>query len=303
MSSNIELNHLHKESSDLKISIQDSGSPKIAALLDSTIYGTNGKLRYRQKEIVDRMNSQTDIEFIEISKRERVLGTAGIISRPTYTGSMLLNCRYVRYLSISRGFNNQNKRTKKENTSHHTKPLKKNSLKHRIGAKITEHFEAPFLQNNRKGAFYAFVEGENRNSRELCLSMGFTPIRKVHTLLFSRFNPTPHKEVSTASETDQEIVRKKLATFYKNYAFYFEDRIFSNGVYLLLKRNHTIIAGIRAIPVHWQVVDYPGLEGWLMRKVLPHLPLTNRLFSPTNFAFWRLIICFAKKIKYLRLYN
>ena len=271
--------------SDLKIRVRAFGSPKIARLLNNTVYGTEGKLRYRQKEIIERMKSQRNIEFIEISKGTRILGTTGIITRQTRTSDTPMNCRYVRYLSVSPGFKNQKRRTKKSKTKSIAKEPKTTGLRARIGEKITEHFEAPFLEENRKGAFYAYVESENINSRNLCLSMGFSPIRKVQTLLFSRFNPKKHKLVSNAGERDRGIIRKKLADFYKTHSLYFEDRIFDTGFYFVFKNDNQILAGIRAIPVHWQVVDYPGFEGWLMRQVLPYAPFTNRLFQPSEFRF------------------
>ena len=154
-----------------------------------------------------------------------------------------------------------------------------------ITNKITSHFEQPFIEFKQNGLFYAYVESANINSKKLCISMGFEPTRKIETLLFSRFNPTQKKTISNISEFEIDEVKEHLQSFYHNYSFYFEDQVFRKGFYFVKKENGQIIGGIRATPVNWELVDYPGLEGWLMRDILPYIPFTNRLFPPDVLKF------------------
>jgi hypothetical protein len=268
--------------SGLQVKVSKHGSPRIAQLLKNTVFGTEGKLQYRQHDIVERMRTQANLQFIEILKAQRVLGTVGMARRPVWHGEDYMNTLYVRYLSIAQQFK---RKTGTVNPNRNKPSDKKGLLRELIGNEITHHFEAPFHEKDLKGAFYAYVESANSNSRNLCLSMGFKPVRKVETLLFSRFNPKQNKQIQNAGVNAQDEIKKQLKEFYKDYSFYFEDRIFNTGFYLIYHEKGEIIGGIRAVPVHWQLVDYPGFEGWLMRDFLPFLPFTNRLFEPNAFKF------------------
>jgi|GEM_PF-525260 len=266
----------------LQIKVSKHGSPRIAQLLQNTIFGTEGKLRYRQQEIFNRIRNQANIQFIEVLKSNRVLGTVGMARRNVRYADKSINSLYVRYLSVAQSFKTKNQ------SSQNSKNRKRNKggiLRELIGAEITNHFESPFIENEENGIFYAYVESANSNSRNLCMSMGFEPARKVETLIFSRFNPIQRKSIQNISEEEQDEVLKQLREFYKDHSFYFEDQLFTSGFYLVKKEGEKIVGGIRAHPVHWELVEYPGFEGWLMRDFLPYLPLTSRLFQPGVFKF------------------
>lgn len=269
--------------SGLQVKVSKHGSPRIAHLLQNTIFGTEGKLRYKQNEIAQRIKSQADVQFIEILKGNRVLGTVGMANRGVWHADDKMRTLYVRYLSVASPFKTKKRTGASKSTD---KPKKKNGgLRERIADEITSHFEEPFLEDNKQGTFYAYVESANENSRNLCLSMGFVPARKVETLLFSRFNPSQKRTIQNIAEFEYDEVREKLKEFYHDHSFYFEDHLFSKGFYFVKKEMGHPVAGIRAIPVNWELVDYPGFEGWLMKDVLPFLPLTNRLFQPDKLKF------------------
>ncbi len=272
----------NSSNSGLQVKVSKYGSPRIASLLKKTVFGTEGKLRYTQNDIVDRIKSQANIQFIEILKGKRVLGTVGMANRPVVHGDEPMLSQYVRYLSIAQPFN-----SKKRTVNHKSAEKKQRSgtLRESIANEITIHFEQPYLDSDRQGMFYSYVESANLNSRNLCLSMGFEPARKVETLLFSRFSPNQQKTIHNIAEEEQDQVKEELQKFYNDYSFYFEDKIFHAGFYLVKKEKNKIIGGLRAVPVNWKLIDYPGFEGWLMRDILPYLPLTNRLFQPDKLTF------------------
>lgn len=268
--------------SGLSVKVSKHGSPRIAQLLRSTVFGTEGKLRYRQNEIADRIKSQANVQFIEILKSQRVLGTVGMANRRVVHSDDAMHTLYVRYLSIAQPFKSKKRRFYSHSKS---KTKKTGRLRELVAAEITNHFEHPFTEADRQGTFYAYVESDNINSRNLCLSMGFTPARKVETLLFSRFNPSQKKSIQNINEYEQDEVKEHLKQFYGDYSFYFEDQVFQKGFYFVKREKGKIVGGIRANPVNWELVDYPGFEGWLMRDILPYLPLTNRLFEPDALKF------------------
>lgn len=267
----------------LEIVTRSGTSPEITSLLKQTVFGTKGKVRYRQKHIVEGMESQQNLEFIQILKHNHVIGTTGVVTRKTSGINNNLKSLYVRYLSVNNPF--RKKAKKRVYNAKRKKNRTSNRLKKMIGDQITNHFEQPVYQSGGKASFYAFVESENYNSKELCINLGFYPTRQISTVLFSRFSPNTSIRVSIAEHQDEQIIHKQLNSFYKNYSYYFEDRLFEVGGYYVLKKEGEIIAGIRCKPVNWEIVEVPGFSGFLMQKVLPYLPLTNRLFNPKNLVF------------------
>ena len=267
----------------LRVVTRSGTSNEILSLLKKTIFGTKGKVRYRQKHIAEGMKSQNNLEFIQILKGERVLGTTGVVSRKTSGLDDELKSLYVRYLSVNNPFRKREK--KRVSGTLRKKNRTGNELKKMIGEQITNHFEKPVYEQNKKASFYAFVESENYNSKELCITLGFYPTRQISTVLFSRFSPKKSRQIAIAELHDEKLVLKELHSFYKDHSYYFEDRLFQTGTYYILKKGSEIIAGIRCKPVNWEIVEVPGLSGFLMQNVLPYLPFTNRLFNPENLNF------------------
>ena len=230
----------------LKVKVSKHGSPRIANLLKNTVFGTEGKLRYRQQEIASRLKSQPHIQFIEILKGTRVLGTVGMSNRTVFHGDTSMRTLYVRYLSIAHAFKSKKKQSFKPSVSSRTK---KGQLRELITNKITSHFEQPFIEFKQNGLFYAYVESANINSKKLCISMGFEPTRKIETLLFSRFNPTQKKTISNISEFEIDEVKEHLQSFYHNYSFYFEDQVFRKGFYFVKKREGKLLVVFELLPL------------------------------------------------------
>lgn len=276
-------NNLQKNERNLKVITRSGTSPEILSLLQQTVFGTKGKVRYRQKQIAEGMKSQKNLEFIQILKRDRVLGTTGVVTRETSGLQNGIKSLYVRYLSVNNPFRKKEKKQAQERTIR--KERTSNPLKKLIGDQITDHFEKPVYEANEKASFYAFVESENYNSKELCINLGFYPTRQVSTILFSRFFPKESSRVSQTQSNSQSTVREMLSAFYEEHSFYFEDRLFESGTYLTLKREGEVVAGIRYKTVNWEIVEVPGFSGFMMQKVLPYLPLTRKLFNPRNLNF------------------
>ncbi|RNC79953.1 MAG: hypothetical protein ED557_12525 [Balneola sp.] len=266
----------------LNVTTQKGITPEVTKLLEQTIFGTKGKVRYRQKHIVDGMKSLKNLEFIQIKKGDRLFGTTGVVSRNTTGLAPSLNSLYIRYLSINNPFRNQGKPN--QNASRKASRVG-TTLKQKIGAEITNHFESPFLEKDQKGVFYAFVESENYNSKELCITMGFYPQRRVSTILFSRFSPKKSELCNEIKESGMASLKEKLSEHYSDHSFYFDDQLSDSGSYFVLEKEGKILAGVRCKPVHWELIEVPGFSGFLMQKVLPYLPVTNRLFKPKQFSF------------------
>src|SRR5690554_5709885 len=261
--------------SGFKVDTVQGSSAEITQLLENTTLGTPGKLRYKPTNIQHNLKLIKGLEFIQIKKGHRVLGTAGVVSRETNTSDSL----YVRYLSV---FSPQ-RAFKAKQTSSNTS--KNNRLKHLIGSQLTNHFEEPFNQQNKSGCFYAYVESENFKSKNLCELFGFNAQRTIQTLLFSRFFPKKKKSIHLLDKRKYSHFKHQLEQFYDNHSFLFTEELDQFGTLYTLNHNGRAVAGLRATSVTWDIVEIPGINGFLMQYVLPYLPLFRRLFSPKNLNF------------------
>lgn len=266
--------------SNLTVTSQKGVSENILSLLKNTILGTPGKLRYKHTETENTIKKLSGLRFIQIKKRTRVLGTAGFIDRNVSIGSTPLKTTYVRYLSVYNPFRNHKRSRRKKVVI-----KKRGVLRNEIENIFKEELERPFKNSDQKGLFYAYVESDNSLSRDLCSSFGFKKIRDINTYLFSRFFPTKQKDVLRIGNKEYEVFRESLLHFYKEHNFVFTDSIEDFGTCFVLKHGGKKVAGIRAIPVHWKIVEMPGLKGFLMLKVLPKIPFFNRLFKPDKLKF------------------
>ena len=269
-----------KSYSDLKVTTEKGYSKSIQDLLNKTVLGTPGKLRYKHIQTKQNLQKISGATFIQIKKRERVLGTAGFIERDVTFNSTSLKALYVRYLSVYNPFKNQSR----SNTS--TKTNKKpNALRSSIEEIFNRELEKPFKSSDISSVYYAYVEADNQLSFNLCKSFGFKPIRSINTFLFSRFFPKQKNEISLVTKESHAVFRESLHDFYRDHNFVFTDSLEDYGSCFELRKNGKAIAGIRAIPVHWKIIEMPGLKGFLMLKILPKIPLFKKLFNPEEFRF------------------
>lgn len=269
-----------KADSNLTVTTHKGVSKSILSLLKKTVLGTPGKLRYKHTETENTVKKLSGLRFIQIKKRTRVLGTAGFIERNISFDSASLRATYVRYLSVFNPFKNQ-KKSKQKKVVNKTQSALRNDIENIF----KEELERPFKISDQKGLFYAYVESDNSHSRDLCSSFGFKIIREINTFLFSRFFPKKQKDVIRINNNGYEMFRESLCQFYKEHNFVFTDSLEDFGTCFVLNHGGKKVAGIRAIQVHWKIVEMPGFKGFLMLKVLPRIPFFNRLFQPDKLKF------------------
>ena len=275
------MNSQHRKvDSDLTVTTKKGHSKSILNLLNKTVLGTPGKLRYRHVQTNLHDEKISDITFIQIKKRERVLGTAGFIERNITFNSTSLKALYVRYLSVYNPLKKQKR--KRSNVPTQKKP---NVLRSNIEKIFQKELQKPFLKADQKGLYYAYVEADNSLSKELCESFGFKEIRVINTFLFSRFFPKNRDEVVALDKDKHESFSSSLRHFYYDHNFVFTDFLEDFGTCYVFKQNGEEIAGIRAIPVHWEIVEMPGWKGFMMLRILPKIPFFKRLFKPDRLKF------------------
>jgi hypothetical protein len=280
----------------LEIRVSDHANEGILDILNHSVQGSEGGLRFSLQNIAPRIAAYKDqIRFISLYKKNQVTGTVGSCFRVSGQGKLRYPTSYLRYLAFQSTYQSDigwRKRRKEL-----IKPEKDDSFK----KKTLEIFGKPHLLDlndvfeGDKHIMYAFLESKNERSKNIVQQAGYEYIRSFLTVAFSRFNPHFDKRVSRLRDDEKAEMESLLREYYMDYSFFSNDYSFFGDKYYVLKEGNKIIAGVSAIPSAYKVYDIPGIWGWVMMKVLPKTPYFRRLFRPGEFRYLVFDAIYCKK--------
>ncbi len=265
----------------LSLDLHDTPPEGAVALLNSTIWGTEGGMRYHHFNTRDRITKQLDPQFLTLHKSGRFLALLGFSRRQLSQPSGVTEAFYIRYFSMVSTFQRRNSTgtaSRKNSDS-----LVKKAVR-RLMSKPGEMHVQPGA-GPEEALFYAFVESENDRSMEMTQALGFEPVGKFSTILFSRLFPKWKKGVEVLNPEDLVEVKFRTIDFYRGHALFTDKNIFREGTYYVYRDGGKIVAGLNAFDCHWKIIEMSGLSGKLILRLLPKIPLVNRIFNPNSFKF------------------
>ena len=267
----------------------------ITSLLNDTVLGAKGGMRYKLRDIARRISAYNKIRFITLYMGARTAGTIGLCYREIWVGDQTFHSSYLRYLTFLPGFQ----------TALDARGLDKKTQRKRdtdsLKSKVLTFFRKPQMldfpgyEEDDKHVIYAYIESRNERSKNMIHQVGFEHIRTFLTVAFSRFSPSSDPAVGPIEEKDKGGMIRLLKDHYYNHSFYTDEFTFHDNKYYVLKEGDEIIAGISAIPSSYTVVDMPDVWGWVFMNVLPYLPYYRRLFQPGEFNFLSFGAIYYKK--------
>ncbi len=269
----------------LEVRISDHANEGILEILNQTIQGSEGGLRFQLQNIASRIAAYKDqIRFVSLYKKNQITGTIGSCYRITGQGNLRYPSSYLRYLAMQTTYQSDPGWTKR--TKEPARPEKEDSFKR----KTLEIFSKPHLLDYKKSEetdkhlMYAFLESMNERSKNLVNQAGYEYIRSFLTVAFSRFSPKTDTRVSKI-RTKEEKTRMELLLndYYRDHSFFSTEYAFYGDNYYVLKEGEEIIAGVNSIPSVYRIYDMPGIWGWVIMKILPGTPWFRRLFHPQEF--------------------
>lgn len=269
----------NKLTSTVSITQSETYTPEILDLLKKTLWGTPGGTQYKH---IGTENTIADIqspEYFSLERFGKLLCTVCLSGRHVNIGENIFQSSYVRYLA-----SNPTITGKGDKNKHHT-------VKEHHGM-IKSFMDNVFSQgantdNNsgKKSLYYAYVESDNEQSLNLCSCFGFKSVRRLTTLLFSRFYPKTSPRVRRAVKNEYDEIRNKIAKQYSSHNFLYLGNIFYRDNFFVAEEGGKIVAGVQSNPMSWSFKNLPGFSGKIILKVLPHLPLLKKLFNPVKFDF------------------
>jgi hypothetical protein len=270
----------------LEIKVSDYANDGILDILNHSVQGSEGGLRFSLQNIAQRIAAYKDqIRFVSLYRKNQITGTVGSCFRISGQGKLCYPTSYLRYLAFQSTYqSDQNLRKRRKEL---IGPEKDDSFKQ----KTLEIFSKPHLLElndvfeGGRHIMYAFVESMNERSKNLVHQAGYEYIRSFLTVAFSRFSPKHDKRVVKLKNVEKAKMESLLLEYYRDYSFFSTDYSFFGDRYYVLKDGDEIIAGVSAIPSVYKVYDVPGVWGWVMMRVLPVTPYFRRLFRPGEFRY------------------
>lgn len=230
---------------------------EIRTLLSQTIYGTKeGGMRIRHCDTEWKLDELIAPDYHVLYDEGKLVGVVVYSNRRAMLGGEKLNTYYIRYFSIAPAYQNK-------------------GVAQFLTKVAVQHYRSTLQEPT---VVYAFIEAKNFRSQAVSehfepLSLGcFSPI------YFSRFFPKRCNGVSLNKED-----------FYRYYNwnervnFRYIGRSDNNAKYYTLERGGHF-AAVRCYTVEWEVLDYPN-NNWLMKRLLPNIPLIKKLVEGTVLNF------------------
>ncbi len=271
---------------DLDVKLTKKADENIQALLDKTVLGTKGGMRYQLLNIKDKIAAyRNNIRFVSLYMKDRLTGTIGFCYRKITTAGKFFHSSYLRYFAFMPVF--QAALNSKGFTTRQRPERRAETWKDKVLAffRKPQMLDFPGYERDEKHVVYAYVESMNERSKNFIQQVGFEHIRTFLTVAFSRFDPGQSDQVSKLHESEVVKMKSLLAEFYSGHSFYSDMFSFYTDKCYVVKEDEEIIAGLSVIPSSFNVVHMPGIWGWIFMKVLPFTPLFKRIFQPEELRF------------------
>ena len=141
---------------------------------------------------------------------------------------------------------------------------------------------------HEKVLVYAYVEDDNEASKRVFLKTGYNHL--THFLAPSNVNISPKSNpyVSKLTQEDKAQVIKLLKQQYERHSFVDVEASFDDSQYYVYKENGTISAGLQLKILNWTFIGLVGLEGFLMMKVVPYIPVLKKVFNAKKHYFLKI---------------
>ena len=271
---------------DLEVRISDYASDEMLYLLNNTIQGSEGGMRYSLQDVNKKIQAYNkSIRFISLYKNNRLTGTIGACFRVSGQGNLRFPSSYMRYLAIQSVYQVDPAWTGRRTFG--IRSDKEDSFKQNILSFFSKPhmLELDEVKEGDKHIMYAFIESMNERSKNIVNQAGYEYVRSFLTVAFSRFSPQLDKRVEILGKDDRPLMEDILRDYYREYSLFSLDYAFYGNRYYVLKEDNKIVAGVLAIPNRHKIYDIPGVWGWVIMKVLPRIPYYKRLFHPEEFKY------------------
>jgi hypothetical protein len=245
--------------------LRTSATPALLELLTNTTLGTNSAM-YRHLDTPTRILEADNPLFLSMERNEKVIGNVTFCRR----GSAW----YIRYFAFhSLAQAGGVKKTEDKGNSF---------LKRELNQFFDEVFEGKY-SDEKVESMYAYIDPRNDRSKWMSENFGFKVVSHLVTQSFSRISPKKSNRLVKIS--DWKEIQPFVEGGYGRHDYYFTTHAEKAPFYGIKDEAGELIASCRVTRVNWQIVRLPGKMGGVLTKVIPYIPLLNKLIKPKHHTF------------------
>jgi hypothetical protein len=254
--------------------------------IETTYLGTPGGLQYHHTSGIYKLKAIRNCYFVLLRRSGNMLGSIGYVMRNTKTGEKDHKTWLIRYFSVKAPLRTEKKSKKK---------IKKRPVGDRAVSMLKDithifHDNPERLKdlgapNIPKAVIYGLVEKDNDRSRNFAEIGGFSKTGSIESFMFSRLRKRKGREVEQLKNDDIPEMKGLLENFYKGHAFYFDEYLFMNESYYVLRENGEIIAGLQANEELWEIKTIGSNFLDRIIKFLTKIPLIGKRFKYEEMRF------------------
>jgi hypothetical protein len=267
----------------LDVEILSAPNQEIKDHLTRMVLGTPGQLQYRFLEVSEKLSFLTNCRFLILKKLGRVIGSVCLIRRESPYAPGDYSFWYIRYMFIRAPLKPKTYKGKKKS--------RENALQlNFVWNSVLKYVEQPEIMVDesirvKRSLLYSYVQRTNPSAFNFNIQVNLLPVRTLRTYFFSRTKPEQNRFVRQIREEEKDQIIKYLREFYKDHIFYTEQNLFYKDQYYVYSKDNEIVAGLQANPEAWEFLYKPGLLGFILRKIVPVIPLISKYWKPGNFRF------------------
>lgn len=239
----------------------ESISPDLIHLFENTVLGTNGA-KYKHLDVAQSVGHTDHPLSFSLRRNQQLLANITFCKRPFGL--------YLRYFTFNQRFQSEGK----------ARMNPKSQIKKDIAGvfeDITSRF--PGAQN----FCYAYIDAKNVRSKWMSETFGFQTKAKLATQSFSRI--WPKRDLTLKEERMNQVLFDTIEKHYGHYTAYF-THFFENGTaYSIFDPEGNRLAFAQFHMVRWEIKRLPGKFGALQVRLLPYIPLLNKLIQPKAHTF------------------
>ncbi|MBI1836133.1 MAG: hypothetical protein HYR91_02590 [Flavobacteriia bacterium] len=253
-----------EENRSSMFTLNEKASASLKELLHQTTYGTEGAC-YRHLDTLERIEGLDNPLHLSLERNKKVLGNCTFCRRE---GDW-----YIRFFTFNIHYSSSGK-------------LKSKAKKSKLKEELTVFFNSALekgINSELVSSFYAYIEPKNKRSIQMSENFGFKKIATVLTQTFSRVKPKKsNRLVKIDSWKEVQLLFEKK---YKNYSYYFETYLKEGPFYGLKNEAGELLTLCKYNEATWEIVRLPGKMGGLLTKVIPLIPILNKIIKPKKHTF------------------
>lgn len=236
-------------------------SAQIVKLLKAVTLGSNGA-RYKHRKIEKRIELLYKPLYLNLSIREKLIANVTFCRRDSDW--------YIRYFAFDQVFQSAKQGKRRKN--------KEGKIKTQLRLFFDNALEDP----EGPVQFYAYVDPKNQRSQLFSESLGFKTAATIATQTFSRLKP---KNKNVEKLQDKNQIKDLINDEFNQRPFFHPYQSFNGTPFYVLKEKGEIVAFAKSHDAEWKIERLPGKYGTLLTRILPLIPVINKIIRPNSHKF------------------